>query len=89
MKWAEEHDLHYLLFPRSKGNELGKSQDMTLKIEIEHEPELEFKQLEGLTVPHKPQLLEDEVVKYLEQLRQENGRMIDVMKPRQRRLRIP
>jgi len=75
---GKEHDLHYLLFPEVKEMNWEKGQDMTLKIELEHEPELEFKQLEGLTVPHKPQLLEDEVAKYLEQLRQENGRMIDV-----------
>jgi trigger factor len=75
---GKEHDLHYLLFPEVKEMNWEKDQDMTLKIEIEHEPDLQFKQLEGLTVPHKPQLLEDEVAKYIEQLRQENGRMIDV-----------
>jgi len=75
---GKEHDLHYLLFPEVKEMNWEKNQDMTLKIEIEHEPDLQFKQLEGLSVPHKPQLLEDEVAKYIEQLRDDNGRMIDV-----------
>jgi len=74
---GKEHDLHYLLFPEVKEVNWEKGQEMTLKIEIEHEPTLEFKQLEGLTIPHKPQLLEDEVTKYLEQLRQDNARIID------------
>jgi FKBP-type peptidyl-prolyl cis-trans isomerase (trigger factor) len=75
---AAEHDIHFLLFPEVKDISWEKGSDMQIKIEIEHEPSLEFKQLEGLSVPHKPQLLEEEVGKYLETLRQENGRVIDV-----------
>jgi len=74
----KEYELHYLLFPEIKEINWEKGQDMTMKIEIEHEPALEFKQLEGLTVPRTPQLLEDEVAKFIHQLQQDNARIIDV-----------
>lgn len=75
---ASEHDIHFLLYPEVKDVSWEKDQDMQIKIEIEHEPSLEFKQLEGLSVPHKPQILEEEVAKYLDSLRKENGRVTDV-----------
>ncbi len=75
---AQEHDVHFLLFPEVKDLSWEKGGEMTIKIEVEHEPTLEFKQLEGLSIPHKPQLLDEEVQKYLEGLIQENGHIIDV-----------
>jgi len=75
---AREHDIRYLLFPEVKDITWEKGQDMTLKIEVEHEPTIEFKQLDGLEIPHHPQSLDEEIDKYLANLKQENGRMIDV-----------
>jgi FKBP-type peptidyl-prolyl cis-trans isomerase (trigger factor) len=75
---AQEHDIHFLLFPEVKDLSWEKGGDMTIIIEVEHEPSIEFKQLEGLSIPHKPQLLEEEVDKYLEGLIDENGHVIDV-----------
>lgn len=75
---AREHEIHFLLFPEVKDLSWEKGGDMTIKVEVEHEPSLEFKQLEGLSVPHQPQLLDDEVAKYLDGLLKENGHIIDV-----------
>ncbi len=76
-KASREHEIRYLLFPDVKDVQWEKGSDMTIKIEIEHEPVLEFKQLDNLDVPHNPITLESEVDKYLEELRQQNGRVID------------
>ncbi|MDD4308819.1 MAG: trigger factor [Candidatus Cloacimonetes bacterium] len=75
---VEEHEVHFLLFPEVKDVIWEKDTDMKIKIEIEHEPTIEFKQLEGLSIPHKPKLLEDEVAAYLDNLRQEHSRIMDV-----------
>jgi FKBP-type peptidyl-prolyl cis-trans isomerase (trigger factor) len=73
-----EHDIHFLLFPEVKDITWEKGSDMLIKIEVEHEPVIEFKQLEGLSVPHNPHLLEGEVEKYINDLVMDNGRVIDV-----------
>ncbi len=75
---AREHEIHFLLFPEVKDLVWEKGSDMNIKVEVEHEPSLEFKQLEGLSVPRQPQFLEDEVEKYLDGLVKENGHIIDV-----------
>lgn len=75
---AREHDIHYLLYPEVKDIKWEKGTEMVITIEIETEPVLEFKQIEGLSVPHQPVLLEAEVQRYLEELQQENSTMVDV-----------
>lgn len=75
---AEKHDIRYLLFPEVKDIIWEKGSDMILKIEVEHEPTIDFTQLEGLSVPYQPQTLDEEVDKYLSSLKQENGRVIDI-----------
>jgi trigger factor len=77
---AREHEINYLLYPDVKEVNWDKGSDMILKIEIEHEPELEFTQLDNLDVPYNPVTLESEVDKYLEELRQQSGRVVDVEK---------
>lgn len=75
---AVEHDIHYLLFPEVKDIIWEKGADMILKIEVEHEPTIDFVQLEGLNVPYQPQILDEEVDNYLLSLSQENGRVEDI-----------
>lgn len=75
---AKEHDIDYLLFPDVKDVNWEKGNDMIIKIEIEHEPELEFTQLDGMKVPFTPLSLDSEIDKYLEELRKQNGRVVDV-----------
>lgn len=75
---AEEHNIHYLLYPEVKDIQWQKGTEMVIKIEIEVEPEVEFTQLEGLNTPYHPVLLEDEVARYLEEIRKENAVMVDV-----------
>ncbi|MCB5257484.1 MAG: hypothetical protein LHW63_08270 [Candidatus Cloacimonetes bacterium] len=74
---AKEHDINYLLFPDVKETQWEKGSDIQIKIEIEHEPSIEFKQLDNLDVPHNPITLDSEVDKYLEDLKNENGTVID------------
>ncbi|MCK9556740.1 MAG: trigger factor [Candidatus Cloacimonetes bacterium] len=74
---AKEHDIDYLLFPDVKDVQWDKGCDMQIKIEIEHEPTLEFKQLDNLDVPYNPITLDSEVDKYLEELKQNNGTVVD------------
>ena len=75
---VEEHQINYLLFPEVKDIKWEKGDEMIITVEIEHEPELTFVQLDNLSVPHHPVTIESEVDKYLEELRKENGRIIDV-----------
>jgi len=75
---SKEHDIKYLLFPEVKDIKWEPGQKMTIKFEIEVEPEVSFKQVEGLQVPYKPLELQDEVDHYIEELRKENATMIDV-----------
>ncbi|HNX37853.1 MAG TPA: trigger factor [Candidatus Cloacimonadota bacterium] len=75
---AKEHDIHYLLYPEVKDIKWEKGTEMVIQIEIEIEPELEFQQIEGLNAPYQPALLEDEVNRYIDELRNENATMVDV-----------
>ncbi len=75
---VKEHDINYLLYPEVKDIEWEKGKDMILTIEIEHEPKIEFKQLEGLRVPLYEYPLDKEVDDYLMTLSRENGRTIDI-----------
>lgn len=77
-KVVKENDITYLHFPDVKDIQWEKGNDMTIKIEIEHEPVLEFKQIEGLTVPYKPVDLEEEVENFIKELQKSNCRVIDV-----------
>lgn len=75
---VKEYDINYLLYPEVKDIEWEKGKDMIITIEIEHEPKIEFKQLEGLRVPLYQYPLEKEVDDYLMTLSRENGRTIDI-----------
>lgn len=75
---VKEHEINYLLYPEVKDIEWEKGKDMVLTIEIEHEPTVEFKQLEGLRVPLYDYPLEKEVEDYLMTLSRENARTMDV-----------
>lgn len=75
---SKEHNIHYLLFPEVKDINWEPGKDMTIKFEIEVEPEVSFTQIEGLQVPYKPLELQDEVDRYIEELRKENSTVIDV-----------
>jgi len=75
---AKEHEINYLLQPEIKEVNWEPGNDMTIKVEIETEPEVSFKQVEGLTVPYKPLELKDEVDLYIEELRKENATVVDV-----------
>jgi trigger factor len=75
---AKEHDFHYLLQPEIKEINWQPGSEMTIKVELETEPEVSFKQVEGLTVPYKPLELNDEVDLYIEELRKENATVVDV-----------
>jgi trigger factor len=77
-KVVKENEIKYLHYPEVKDVQWEKGNDMTIKIEIEHEPVLEFKQIEGLTVPYKPLVLEEEVNNFIKELQKSNGRVIDV-----------
>ena len=77
-KVVEENNIKYLSMPDVKDIQWEKGSDMTIQIEIEHEPVLEFKQIEGLTVPYKPKDLEAEVDNFIIELQKSNRRVIDV-----------
>jgi len=75
---TKEHDIQFLLYPEIKEINWEPGQNMTIKIEIEVEPEVSFTQIEGLRIPYKPLELDDEVEHYIEELRKEYSTMIDV-----------
>ncbi|MDZ4182987.1 MAG: trigger factor [Candidatus Cloacimonadaceae bacterium] len=75
---VKEHDIHFLLYPEVKDIVWEPGSEMKIVIEIEHEPDVEFKQTEGLRVPYTPVSLEDEAMKYIKQLTEENAKVIDV-----------
>lgn len=75
---AQEHDINFLLYPEIKDVQWEKGNPMVILVEIEVEPEIFFTQIEGLTVPYKPLDLQDEIQKYVEDLRKENSTLIDV-----------
>lgn len=75
---SKEHDIHYLLYPEVKDIEWEKGKEMVIKIEIETEPQIEFKSLDGLKIPFQPLQLDDQVTAYIEELRTEHAVMVDV-----------
>jgi trigger factor len=75
---AKEHDIHFLLYPEVKEIKWEPGTDMTIRIEVETEPEVSFKQIEGMQVPYKPLELQDEVGHYIEELQKENSTVIDI-----------
>lgn len=75
---AKEHEIHYLLFPEVKEVAWERGNDMQITLEIEHEPAVEFKQLEGLQVPFKPALLDEQVELFVENLAKEHTTAQDV-----------
>jgi len=75
---AREHDIHFLMYPEVKELEWNPGNDMIIKIEIEHEPNVEIKQTEGLQVPFRGLILEEEVEKFIDKLAEENTTAIDV-----------
>lgn len=75
---TKEHDIHFLLYPEIQDVKWEPGQDMMIKIEVETEPDVTLKQVEGLSVPYRPLELKAEVEKYIEELRKENSVMIDV-----------
>ena len=75
---TEEHNITYLLYPEIKDVQWEPGQEMVIKVEIETEPEVELKQIEGLSVPYRALDLQDEVNTYIEELRKENSTVIDV-----------
>ncbi|MCK9585184.1 MAG: hypothetical protein M0R69_09835 [Candidatus Cloacimonetes bacterium] len=77
---VEEHEIGYLLFPDIKDVKWEKGSDMIITAEIEHEPDLDIKQLDNLDVPRHPITLDSEIDKYLDELKQQSGRVIDVEK---------
>jgi trigger factor len=75
---TREHNIQYLLHPEIKDVLWESGQEMVIKVEIETEPEVTLKQIEGLSVPYRNLELNDEVAKYIEELRKENSTVIDV-----------
>ncbi len=75
---AKEHDIHYLLYPEVKDITWSKDEAMTIVIQIECEPTIEFKQLEGMQIPYKPLILDEEVDKFIADLQKENSYLVDV-----------
>lgn len=75
---AKEHEIHYLLFPEVKEIKWERGTEMQIKLQIEHEPELQFLQIEGMQIPFRPELLEDQVTKFLENLAHEHTIAQDV-----------
>lgn len=75
---SKEYDITYLLFPDVKDVKWERGSDMVIKIEIEHEPEIDITQTDGLTVPYEAITVESEVERNLNELVQQNGRVVDV-----------
>lgn len=74
---VKEQNIEFLGYPIVKDIKWENGQDMVLTVEIEHEPIIEFKQLENLEVTHSPLVLEEETEKYLEKLVQDSGRLME------------
>ncbi|MDP3113225.1 MAG: trigger factor [Candidatus Cloacimonadaceae bacterium] len=75
---VKDHDIHFLLYPEVKDITWEPGSEMNIVIEIEHEPDIDFKQTEGLRVPYTPVSLENEAMKYLKHLAEENANVIDI-----------
>ncbi len=75
---VREHDIKFLLYPEVKEIQWEQGSEMKITLEIEHEPELEFKQLENLRVQFLPLVLEQEVEKFIQHLASEHATIQDV-----------
>lgn len=75
---AKEHQLSYLMNPMVKSLEWPEDGEFKVAFELEQEPKIEFASLEGLKVPFKPMLLEEQVDSFIEKLTQQNGSIQDV-----------
>ncbi len=75
---AREHDIHFLLYPEVKELNWNPGEEMTLKFEIEHEPQVEIAQVSGLEVPYRPLQLEQETLKFILELTREHATVVDV-----------
>ncbi len=75
---VQEHQINFLLYPEVKELEWQPGNEMTIKLEIEHEPPVEFKQLDNLMVPFQPLVLEQEVEKFIQHLSTEHAIIQDV-----------
>ena len=75
---SQEHKLSYLLHPTVNELSWNEGEDFKVVFELEKEPQVEFASLEGLKIPFKPMLLEDQVNSFIEKLAQQNGSIQDV-----------
>ncbi len=74
---AQEHDLHFLLYPEIKSVDWDHGTEMRLVIQIEHEPEVFIKQLTGLEVPLQHIEVADEVKTFIDKLALEHATVIE------------
>jgi trigger factor len=70
---AKEHDIRFLLYPEVKELEWQQGSEMKITLQIEHEPPVEFRQIDNLQVPFKPLVLEEEVEKFIQKLSTEHA----------------
>ncbi len=75
---AKEHDIHFLLYPEVKDLDWQPGSEMEITFEIEHEPAVEFSQLENLQVPSLAHELDKEVDKFILNLAKEHTTVQDV-----------
>ena len=75
---AQEHELSYLMNPMVSTLEWPEDGDFKVVFELEQEPKIEFASLEGLKIPFKPMLLEEQVDSFIEKLIEQNGTIQDV-----------
>lgn len=75
---AREHEIRFLLYPEVKEIEWQQGSEMKITLEIEHEPPVEFRQLDHLQVPFQPLVLEEEVEKFIQNLSTEHATVQDV-----------
>ena len=75
---VREKELSYLFHPEVKEVKWEEPEPFHLVMEIEHEPEVTFQQLEGLRVPHHPLALDQEVDAYIAELQKSNSTLVEV-----------
>jgi len=74
---VREHNIEFLYMPEVTKIDWEYGTDMTINLKIEREPQIEFKQLEGLTVPYQPHALEKDVEHYLTNLQRKSKTMVE------------
>ncbi len=75
---VQEYNIKFLLYPEVKEIQWEQGSEMKITLEIEHEPKIEFKQLENLRVPFLPLDLAQEVDKFIANLAKEHMSVLDV-----------